>query len=60
MRRERLRDVAFVAVIAIVLAFVSLAIWQKSADCSNRGREFRIYGRAWMQCHLPDGTIETM
>jgi hypothetical protein len=59
-RRERLRDIAFITVIAIVLVFVSLAMWQKSVDCSNRGGEFRIYGRGWMECRFPDGSVEGM
>jgi len=54
------RDIAFIAVMAIVLVFVSLAIWQKSVDCSNRGGEFRIFGRASTECRFPDGSVEAM
>jgi hypothetical protein len=58
MRRERLRDAAFIAAIAIVLVFVSVTMWQKSVTCSNRGGEFAVYGRGWTECRFPDGTIE--
>jgi hypothetical protein len=54
------RDIAFIAVMAIVLVFISLAIWQKSVDCSNRGGEFRIFGRGWTECRFPDGSVEGM
>jgi hypothetical protein len=59
-RRERVRDIAFITAMAIVLEFVSLAIWQKSVDGSNRGGEFRIFGRASTECRLPDGSVEGM
>lgn len=58
MRRERLRDIAFITVVAIVLAFVSMAIWEKSVQCSSKGGEFSIYGRGTMECRLADGTVE--
>jgi hypothetical protein len=58
MRRERLRDFAFITVVVIVLAFVSLAIWAKSLDCSSQGGEFKIYGRGMIECRLADGSVE--
>lgn len=59
MRRERLRDAAFATAIAIVLMFVSLAIWQKPVDCSSQGGDFVIIGlRGSMDCRLPDRSVD--
>jgi hypothetical protein len=57
MTRERLRDLAFIAVIAILVAWVGLALAGKVGDCSGRGGTLEIFGRAtWVQCRLPDGS----
>jgi hypothetical protein len=58
--REWLRDLAFIAVIAIVLAYVGLALWSKSEACSARGGHLQVFIRTSVQCILPDGDMVPM
>jgi hypothetical protein len=54
MWRERLRDLAFIAVVVIVLTWVGLALWTKADACSDRGGRFEIFVRS-VYCVMPDG-----
>jgi hypothetical protein len=63
VQAERVRTFAFIAVVAIVLTFASVAVWEKSVQCGNLGGEFKIWGgfrTMRFECLLPDCTVRPM